>query len=301
MTSPAKHACDPVARYPVAIIGAGALGLSIAARLATVCPVALVASIPARAATLGSNADVDGCALSLPVYAAPELPLADWVIVVVKAGATAAAARSACAMQPRGVLSLQNGLIEDELRLGCGGERVAAQGLTTMGAYREGDRVVPVSNGETLMPRGFEELAGLFARAGLPARVVADVVPARLSKLLVNLVLNPLTAVFRVRTGELLLTPFTGYVDALVREAWPVLHRAGLLLDEAAARERVWAVIRSTAQNRTSMLQDVLAGRRTELAAITGAFLRMADTDGAEVPTHRALHTLVGLLDAALP
>lgn len=288
-------------RYPVAVIGAGALGLSIAARLAQVCPVALIASSPARAAELASAAMVGGSPLSLPVYAAPALPQADWVIVVVKAGATEAASGHARAMLANGVLSLQNGLIEDELRRGCGDGVLAAQGLTTMGAYRDGDRVVPVSVGETLLPAGFEELAALFMRAGMPAQIVADIMPARLAKLLVNLVLNPLTAVFRVRTGELFAPPFPAYVDALVAEAWPVLRRAGLTLDEDAARERVWAVIRSTAQNRTSMLQDVLAGRRTELAAITGAFLRMADADGAAVPTHRALHTLVDLLDATLP
>ena len=60
------------------------------------------------------------------------------------------------------------------------------------------------------------------------------------------------------------------------------------------------SVVRATAANRTSMLQDVLAGRRTELDAISGAFLRLADAAGAAVPTHRALHALVALHDDAV-
>jgi len=43
----------------------------------------------------------------------------------------------------------------------------------------------------------------------------------------------------------------------------------------------------------------VLAGRRTEIDAITGAFLVMADAQGAPVPTHRAVLRLVKLLEGA--
>ena len=88
-------------------------------------------------------------------------------------------------------------------------------------------------------------------------------------------------------------------LEALVREAWPVLRQAGLDLDEDAALARVVAVETATAGNRASMLQDVLAGRRTEIDAITGAFLVMADAQGAPVPTHRAVLRLVKLLEGA--
>lgn len=281
--------------YPMAIVGAGALGLSIAARLSALMPVAVVASSAGRAEALRCGVEVGGARFHFDVYPPEHVPQAEWVLVLVKASATLAAARTATAMQPNGVLSLQNGLLDELLRAGCGDGVLAAQGVTTMGAYREGDRVVPVNVGDTLMPAGFELLAERFQAAGLPSRVDAAIEAARLAKLLVNLALNPLTAVFRVNTGALLDPPFIAYVDALVAEAWPVLRLGGLALDQAAAREKVQAVIRSTAGNRTSMLQDVLAGRRTELDAITGAFLRLADRAGASVPTHRALHALLSL------
>jgi 2-dehydropantoate 2-reductase len=91
----------------------------------------------------------------------------------------------------------------------------------------------------------------------------------------------------------LLAPPHRVLLDALVTEAWPVLRAAGLLLDEVSARERVIAVATATAANRASMLQDVLAGRRTEIDAITGALLAMAEGQGVELPTHRAVFTLV--------
>lgn len=294
--------------YPLAIVGAGALGLMIAARLAPHGPVALVARSAARARALRTGVvietgEVGGTRFVPDVHALEAAPHADWVLIVVKAGDTVAAARIAAAMRPRGVLSLQNGLVGDLLGApwaDAADAPLLGQGVTTMGAHRHDARVTPVSVGETLVPPGFEAVAARLAAAGLPARVEADIAAARLAKLLVNLALNPLTAVFRVATGELLAPRFALYVDALVSEAWPVLRAAGLGLDEAAARARVWAVVRATAANRTSMLQDVLAGRRTELDAISGAFLRLADAAGAAVPTHRALHALVALHDDAV-
>ena len=80
-------------------------------------------------------------------------------------------------------------------------------------------------------------------------------------------------------------------------EAWPVLRAEGLPLDAAAARERVVAVALATGANRASMLQDVEAGRRTEIDAITGVFLDMARRHGAAAPTHQAVFTLVKRLE----
>ena len=68
-------------------------------------------------------------------------------------------------------------------------------------------------------------------------------------------------------------------------------------IDAAAARERVVAVALATGANRASMLQDVEAGRRTEIDAITGVFLDMARRHGADAPTHRAVFTLVKRLE----
>jgi 2-dehydropantoate 2-reductase len=122
---------------------------------------------------------------------------------------TAAAIRLAARMKPKGVLSLQNGLIEK-----------IAQGVTTAGAYRDGKKVVPVALGKTLL--------------------------------------------FRIRNGEIRKRPYRGLAEALAREAALVLSREGLEITASEAVIRVMDVARMTAQNRSSMLQDLLAGRKTE-------------------------------------
>ncbi len=283
-------------RVPLAIIGPGALGVHFAARLEGIVPVALIARDATAAARLRAGAEVGGRRFRPQAFEAEQAPEADWVIILVKAGDTAAAAATAARMQALGVLSLQNGLTGALLRAHCSARQVD-QGITTEGAYREqgadGDRVHPSGAGETLVPPGFEAVAELLVRAGLRARVEPDIAQARLAKLLVNVAINPLAALFRVSNGILLEHPHRALLDTLVREALPVLHAHGLKLDEAAALARVHAVARATAANRASMLQDLLAGRRTEIDAITGALLRMAADCAVDLPTHRAVHTLV--------
>ena len=252
-------------RFPVAVIGPGALGSFFAARLSKVIPTAVIGRHTAR------------------------VPHADWVIVLVKAYDTPAALRTARRMKPVGIVSLQNGLIES-----------VPQGVTTAAAYREGKRVVPVTTGLTLLPPGFGTLGKYLRKAGFEARVARDIRQARLRKLLANVCLNPVTALFRVRNGALREPPYVILAQALALEAAPVLRAEGLAITAAGAIARVMEVARTTARNRSSMLQDLLAGRRTENDHLTGALLRLARRHRLAVPTHAALHRLIRVMERPL-
>ena len=256
---------EEVSRFPVAVIGPGALGTLFARRLSKVVPTALIGRNPG------------------------ELPQADWVIVLVKTYDTAAAVRTARRLKPTGIVSLQNGLIE-----------AVPQGVTTAAAYREGKRFVPVATGTTLLPPGFESLARQLRKAGFEARVVRDIRGARLSKLLANVCLNPVTALFRVRNGDLRKPPYSIFAEALAVEAAPVLAAEGLAITPGEAIRRVMDVASATAGNRSSMLQDVLAGRRTENEHLTGALLRLARRHRVTVPTHVAFHRLISVMEPRL-
>ena len=251
-------------RFPVAIVGAGALGTLFFRKLSRICPTALVGR---RATTI---------------------PQADWVIVLVKAYDTAAAVKTARRMRAKGVVSLQNGLTD-----------LVPQGVTTAAAYRAGKRVIPVAAGKTVLPPGFEPLARLLRRAGLDARVAKDIHAARLRKLLANVCLNPVTALFRVKNHQVLEPRCLPFVQALAAEAAQVLSREGVRTSPSEALRRVVAVAQATAGNRSSMLQDVLAGRRTEIEHLTGALLRLARRHRVAVPTHHAFYQLIRIIEEA--
>ncbi|MBB6098028.1 2-dehydropantoate 2-reductase [Deinobacterium chartae] len=283
-------------RYDVAVIGPGALGRVFAAALAPVCRVLLVARSAQGARDLEAGYRLGDHRVRPDVAFPPRLPTARWVIVLVKGPDTAAALEAARALGPSGILSLQNGDLE-----GCfqplPGQRLEDQGVTTEAAYRDGNHTVWTARGETLLPEAFAELAELLRRAGLRARTEPQLRRERQRKLLVNVVINPVTALARRENGALLESPLRELAERLTLEALPALP--ALDLTPQAALERVFAVAQLTAANRSSMLADVLAGRLTERETLTGALLRRADALGLEVPAHRSVHALLGGLEGA--
>lgn len=270
-------------RFPVAVIGPGALGLLYASRLSRVVPTALIARNAARAKALRSV--TIGRERYRPAVFAPEkLPLTDLAIVLVKGYDTPAALRLARAMGAKRTLSLQNGLVD-----------AVPQGISTAGAHRKGNKVVIAATGETLLPRGFENLATQLNAAGLSARVSSNIDRARYLKLLANVCINPVTALFRIRNGEIRNAPYAALATALATEAARVLR-----LNPKNAVQHVMNVAAATAGNRSSMLQDVEAQRRTEIHQLTGALLQIASRRRVKTPTHEAMLRLISVIERGL-
>ncbi|MDN3522171.1 ketopantoate reductase family protein [Halomonas ramblicola] len=182
---------------------------------------------------------------------------------------------------------------------------------TTEGAYVEGDdRVVHAGHGETLvgaLDGGHaalaRTLAGVLRRSGLPCRAVDDIRTRLWHKLAVNAAINPLVARHRIRNGELRDDAFHPAVEAIIAELATILAAEGIAPPTGEGldgwRALVWRVVEATAGNRASMLQDVLAGRPTEHAAILGPLLAAANRHGLAAPRLAELHAW--LADHAAP
>ncbi|UUZ96101.1 2-dehydropantoate 2-reductase [Paenibacillus sp. P25] len=118
------------------------------------------------------------------------------------------------------------------------------------------------------------ELAGF--RTSLSKNITSRV----WQKLLTNAVINPLTAILRVTNGEL---PSRQDAYILMRTLFEESEALAVKLGIELATdlwEQILTVCRSTSGNRSSMLQDVLAGRRSEIEAISGELLRLAGKSG---------------------
>lgn len=112
-------------------------------------------------------------------------------------------------------------------------------------------------------------------------------------KLLVNSVINPITAISGITNGE--TSRFQPLIARLVRE-WMVVIRElsiGVEVTFDEAYELVLSVIEKTATNKSSMLQDVMAGRRTEIDYINGYLIRKGKALGCDVRYNEALYELV--------
>ena len=118
----------------------------------------------------------------------------------------------------------------------------------------------------------------------------SDIQSALWTKLAVNCVINPLTALNRCHNGELGVGKSLANQVAPLRDEVAAVCRAEGHAEVAEALPRITAaVIQSTSNNRSSMLQDVDAGRLTEIDYITGYLLDVADQHSIDIPLNRAL------------
>ena len=118
----------------------------------------------------------------------------------------------------------------------------------------------------------------------------SDIEAALWSKMAINCIINPLTALHNCANGELSQRPeLITQVTTLCGEVSKITRAAGFTAIAAALPQLVAGVIAATANNRSSMLQDVEKGRRTEIDYITGFLLRVADQHGIDAPHNRAL------------
>ncbi|MGA8140263.1 MAG: 2-dehydropantoate 2-reductase, partial [Desulfobaccales bacterium] len=210
----------------IAIIGPGALGGLLGALLFEAGEeVTLVDYLPERAARLKRQ----GLRLRTPARGERQIPVpiglpgeagpADLVIVAVKAHQTQAAALSLRPLLAEQglVLSLQNGLGNLETLAAAVGPQRLLAGVAMLGVTRtaageiilagEGPLTIGVPSGSQVSPEKLARVAAALRRAGLDCREQPDIEVALWEKLLVNVGLNPLTALLRVLNGALLHLP----------------------------------------------------------------------------------------------
>lgn len=311
----------------ITIVGVGAMASLFAARLGQHVPVCMlgswvdaVSAINAdgitletaagekvvRPSTLRHASRQGGLSIRGGVHATttPEECIgSQFTLVLVKSWQTGRAAQQIKSfLAPDGVaLTLQNGIGNFETLSAELGPDRAALGVTTQGAtliapgrVREGGRgAIHVG----AHPR-IQSLVDLLIAADFETHVAPDVTSLAWGKLAVNAAINALTALLRVPNGELLERPSAlALMDEAAREAAAVAAAKGIALPFPDPVARAREVAQATAQNRSSMFQDILRGAPTEIEAINGAVVCEARALGVNVPVNETLYRLVNALN----
>ncbi|KAB7516142.1 2-dehydropantoate 2-reductase [Halosegnis rubeus] len=284
----------------VAVVGAGSLGSLLGGLLAREHRVTLVGRDPHVSAIREHGLRVTGVVnLTISPDADTTAPArCDLALVTTKAFDTAGAAATLADTDAGCVVSLQNGLGNETVlrdRLDC----PVLAGTCTYGARRSDPGVVACTGEGTVTvgdPDGgpsewADRVADAFTAADIDA-TASDEMPLLVwQKLAVNVGINATTALARTENGALLDGPASSVAAAAARETATVARSEGVDLADETATDAVERVARNTRANRSSMLQDIDARRRTEVDAIVGPV-----ADHAE-PTPVAA-TLAGLLRA---
>ena len=295
----------------VVIVGPGAMGCLHAGLLGRVphLDITLLDHRTDRAELINEQgviieAPAETYTVSVPCTAdAQELTIADLVIIFTKAYDTAAAAQNCAPVvgPETEVLTLQNGLGNYQiLQQHFSAEQVLA-GTTSSGATLLGTgrvRQAGISKIVLGSPTGNAAIADstveLLKSAGLEVELTTDLDALLWRKVLINCAINPLTALTRRRNGELLaIAALRDLAGQVAEEVYRVGQAVGIDWAEFDPRREVEEVCRTTATNQSSMLQDILAGRRTEVKYITGAVANAAERHGVAAPLCQCLTALV--------
>jgi len=283
----------------ILVFGAGSLGSLIGGLLAATHDVTLVGREPHVSTVLEQGLEITG-EIETTTYPDADTTVpdsAELAIVTVKSYDTGEAAQALRAADPDVVLSLQNGLGNEEslsepldgavLAGTCTyGARLVEPGIVdctgvgtvTLGARDGGDSAVA------------ERTAGAFESADVDTTVAADM-PRRLwEKLAINAGINAITALARVENGALAEGSAGDVAARAAAETARVARDSGVELPDERAIDRLEAVVETTAPNRSSMYQDLEAGQRTEIDAINGAVCERASEP---VPINETLTALI--------
>jgi len=297
----------------IAIIGAGALGAAYGSLLYEMDPhcVFFIASGGRHDRLKREGVVVNGKPYRITVVGPEEAAPADLIIVAVKyhhLDQAISEMKNAVGPQTT-ILSVMNG-IDSEERIGAafGMDKVLYGLALGIDAVREGNTVTFHNQGRILFGESTNrELTGrvqrirdLFARAGIAHLIPPDMVRSLWFKFMVNVGVNQVSAVLGADYGTLRSSAEAReLMDAAMREVIAVARAKQVDLSEGDIGE--WYQVMETLNpaGKTSMLQDVEAGRKTELEMLAGMMIELGKRYGIQTPVNDKLFQALKRIEAS--
>ena len=293
----------------IVVLGAGAIGSVYGAKLSTEHDVVLAAR-PAHADEINTH----GLRLTgaedriYRVRAATTidaLPPASLVVLTTKVQDSEAAVRSIVDLvrDDTTILCVQNGLYSEELaKTAVGGRCLVLRAITHFGAIFRTPGVVELKvSASTRIERSARSaaIADAFTRCGLDGQVSDRIKDEMWQKVVVNCVINPVNAITRAEVGAIADERLRPLKQLIVDECRRVAARDGVDL----AADFVDQIDRQyrPSRNLSSMQQDLLKGRRTEIDFLNGAVVRLGASFGIECPVNQALAMIIRAMERASP
>jgi 2-dehydropantoate 2-reductase len=196
------------------------------------------------------------------------------------------------------ILILQNGIGNEEVvKKAAGREIKVLRGVLKMAAEFLEPGVIRFWSGRTIIGRDdvAEEIAEMLNKCGFDARLSEDIDKDVWKKLVVNCVVNPLTAILRVPDGEIITNSLKRLRGEIVSECLTVARTQGVIL----ASDLADRIDRSVAgySNFSSMYQDVAKGKRTEIEFLNGKIVELGKSHSISTPVNETLVSLIKFLE----
>jgi len=180
----------------------------------------------------------------------------------------------------RGITTAYGTTTEGATLLGAGHVRHAGSGVTYLGFLKQ----PPTQFTEIL-----NKTIAVFSSGGLQTHSADDILSRLWAKLFINVGINALTAILNCKNGKILTLPGVAQrMQLAIGEAQLVASKKNIAIVDAPY-QTARNVCKKTAENVSSMLQDVRNERRTEINAINGAIVELGKTLDIDTPENNRL------------
>lgn len=196
------------------------------------------------------------------------------------------------------ILVLQNGLGNEEVvKHALGNEAKVLRGITTMAAEFLKAGEVRYWKGETIIERNIvaEEVADMMNACFLKTSISESIRHEIWGKVVVNNVVNPLTAIFRVRNHEIGGQPLASVRHQIVRECVQVGRAEGIVFPMDMEKAIDNEILSYT--NFSSMCQDIMKGKRTEIDFLNGKIVQLGAKHHVPTQVNETLVYLIKFLE----
>jgi len=293
----------------IVVLGAGAIGSVYGAKLSTAHDVTLVAR-PAHADEINTHGlritgSEDRTYRVRAVTEVVELAAGTLIVLTTKVSDSESAVRPMVQLltPDMTILCVQNGLYSERLVKDLVGDRcLVLRAITHFGAIYRTPGVVELKVSATTRiedgPRS-AAIADAFTRCGLDGQVTGGIKDEMWEKLVVNCVINPINAMTRAEVGAIADERLRPLKQLIVDECRRVAARDGVDLapDFVDRIDRQYAPSR----NLSSMQQDLLKGRPTEIDFLNGAVVALGRQYGVECPVNQALTMIIKAMERPRP
>lgn len=306
----------------IGIIGAGAMGTSLASIVGTSMPVVMVVRNPDRAAQIvrdgvRTTGKIESSCEPIVVRRIADLARVGGVsclFVATKTTAIPSVAQelrpilSDLADQPAGLfcVSYQNGIEPGrQLMAMLDTTRVLRMVLTFAATMDDATGLVRVTMDDpphaigsidsALRPQA-EQIARTLTEAGLRTEFEENIESLVWRKGVVNAAANPVTALVNSTVGETMNAPAGMIVRRLLQEGIAVAQAEGIDMGEGFA-DQAERILGLAGEHTPSMVQDIRRGRPSEIGQLNRQIIDHADRLGVPVPTHRIIDALIETFD----
>ena len=139
-----------------------------------------------------------------------------------------------------------------------------------------------------------EEVQLYLQSCGIDAKLTDNIIGFMWVKCAVNCALNPLTALLRIKNGVVLERPeLLNIIKEITTEINLVASKMNIILPVPDIYSKIIEIAQQTRDNKSSMLQDIENGRKTEIDFLNGAIVKYAELVGVDVPVNRLLWRLL--------